>query len=240
MNRPVWVCELAERFWAAAGSPPSFPRDLRAAATRAATLSVLDRPHLRLSTVTEYLSKLRGSLALAEPDRPLRAALYCWRGTGFLFLDSTDPPGERRFSLAHEVAHFLRDYDALRRKVTRALGTDAHAVLDGERAATTDERVHALLRGVSLAPHTHFMNRDNTGRPKGNEERQAEADADRLAFELLAPAELLAGETDRPALEARLVAEFGLPPSAARDYAFLLLPPPQSVGMIVERIRNLV
>jgi Zn-dependent peptidase ImmA (M78 family) len=240
MNRPVWVCELTERFWAAAGSPPPFPRDLEAAAANAAPLSVIDRPHLRLSTVVEYLNRLRSPLALAEPDRPLRAALYCWKGTGFLFLDTTDPPDERRFSLAHEVAHFLRDYDALRRQVTKSLGSDALAVLDGLRPATADERLSAVLRNRPLTPHAHFMNRDATGRPKGDDERRAEADADRLAFELLAPAELLTGETDLPALATRLIAEFGLPPSAALAYSSLLLPSPPPVGTMVERIRKFV
>jgi Zn-dependent peptidase ImmA (M78 family) len=242
MTPPVWVTELAERFWSAAGSPPSFPHDLETAATNAALLSLIDRQHLRLSTVLEFLQRQQVPVVLAEPDRPLRAALYCWRGVGYLFLDSTDPPDERRFSLAHEVAHFLRDYDAVRRKLTRSVGPavlPVLPVLDGTRPPTADERIQAVLRNSPLAPHTHIMNRDADGRPKSEAEQEAEDRADRLAFELLAPAECFRDETDRHHVEARLVAEFGLPHLAARTYSALLLPPPLPAGMFVERLKKI-
>lgn len=220
---PVWVAELAERFWADAGPPPPFPRDLAAAITYAAPLSVVERPGLTLAAVATHLTRIGLPVPYREPDRPLRAALYCWRGSGFVFLDAADPPDERRFSLAHELAHFLRDADDLRRRVARALGPTATAILDG-RPATTAERIHAILRNVSLAPHVHLMNRAPDGRPAGDAERVAEDGADRLAFELLAPAAELSGETDPASLAARLQSAFGLPDGAARRYAHALLP----------------
>jgi hypothetical protein len=236
---PVWVAELAGRFWAAAGEPPPFPRDLERAIADAVPLSVLDRHPLTLHAVSAYLRGLGLPVAVAEPDRPLRAALYCWKGSGFLFLDAADPPDERRFSLAHELAHYLRDYDAFRRRVTRALGASGLAVLDGRRA-TTDERLHAALRGLTLAPHVHLMGRDPGGRPRGDAERDAEDRADRLAFELLAPAERFGTESDGPAVAERLIAAFGLPPLAARQYTSILSPPDDFPTTGVGRIINSV
>jgi hypothetical protein len=104
-------------------------------------------------------------------------------GGGFIFLDAADPPAERRFSLAHEVAHFLRDYDAVRREACRRLGPGVLAVFDGHRPATPDEQLQAVLRGVPVAAHVHLLRRDDGGRPKTPAEREAEAAADRLAFE---------------------------------------------------------
>lgn len=224
LSPPVWVTELAERFWSAAGTPPPFPRDLTAAATGAARLSFVDVPNLSLVSILEFLQRNGIPATVPQPDRPLRAALYCWRDAGFVFLEKDDPPAERRFSVAHEVAHFLRDAAAVRAKVEKALGKESLAVLDGCRPATADERIRAVLRGLTLAPHVHLMNRNADGRPAGDAERDAEAGADRLAYELLAPAALMQGESDRAALTVRLVAAFGLPVSAARAYAGLLLP----------------
>lgn len=222
---PVWVQELAGRFWAEAGGPPAaFPRDLQPAAAFVVPLAVISRPELRASTVADHLHAHRLPVRFAEPDRPLCAALYCWRGAGYVYLDAADPPDEQRFSFAHELAHYLRDYADPRRKLELAIGPAALDVLDGLRPPAADERLHAVLRHRSLTPHCHFMSRDPAGRPGGEEERRAEADADRLAFELLAPAELFHGATDPAVVESRLIAEFGLPPSAAREYAFLLLP----------------
>ncbi len=221
---PVWVVELAERFWSAAGPPPPFPRDLTRAVTDAAPLGIVARPNLSFHTVTGYLSQSGLPVPVRELDRPLRAALYCWRGSGFVFLDSADPPAEQRFSLAHELAHFLRDCDDLRRRLVRALGPAALEVLDGLRPATADERIAAVLRTLSLGPHVHLMSRDAAGRPAGAAERDAEDRADRLAFELLAPASELVGETTVAALAARLESALGLPADAAQTYADQLLP----------------
>lgn len=238
---PVWVVELAGRFWAAAGEPPPFPRDLERSIADAVPLSVVDRHPLTMHAVSAYLRGLGLPVAVVEPDRPLRAALYCWKGSGVLFLDAADPPDERRFSLAHELAHYLHDYDKLRRRVVQALGADGLAVLDGRRRATTDERLQAALRGLTLAPHVHLMSRDPLGRPNGDAERDAEDRADRLAFELLAPAELLRTEADAAAVAGRLVAEFGLPRLAARQYASILWPhddfPTTGVGRIINSVK---
>jgi len=238
---PVWVAELAGRFWATAGEPPPFPRDLERAITDVVPLSVLARRDLMSSSVAEFVRGLSLPVAAVGPDRPLRAALYCWKGSGFLFLDAADPPDERRFSLAHELAHFLRDYDTFRRRVAKALGRDGLAVLDGQRRATTDERLHAALRGVTLTPNVHLMSRDPLGRPRGDAERDAEDRADRLAFELLAPVELLRTESDGHAVAERLRAEFGLPLLDALHYSSILFPhdnfPTTSVGRLINSVK---
>jgi hypothetical protein len=106
---PVWVIGLAEQFWADAGEVPAgFPRELALPAAMAALITPVERPGLRVRSVIDYLTPKRLPVNFAEPDRPLRAALYCWKGAGYVFLDPADPPDERRFSFAHELAHFLR------------------------------------------------------------------------------------------------------------------------------------
>jgi hypothetical protein len=214
---PVWALDLAERFWRSAGPPPPFPRDLGFAAS-VFGLVVVSLPGLTVAGVRRQLGRF-GHPTPDVPDRPLRACLSAHRGRGVVFLDAADPPAERRFSLAHEVAHFLRDVDAPRR---RAAAVGAVAVLDGA-TPTLDQRLTAVLRGVELRPHLHLLGRDDAGRPQGDDERRAEAAADRLGAELLAPADLF---LDDPAevIRGRLVAEFGFPPAAAAGYAATLRP----------------
>jgi hypothetical protein len=234
----VWVTELAGRFWASAGPPPPFPRDLTAAATAALSLRVARLPGLRLGGVRAWLARNRVACPADETDRPLRACLVTRAGFGFVFLDADDPAEELRFSLAHEVAHFLRDYDALRRAAVARLGPATLEVFDGKRPATAEERLHAVFRGVPVAAHVHLLRRDHSGRPRTEAEREAEAAADSLAFELLAPAELFTGFADAGAIQARLEAEFGLPATAAAAYAAALRPPEPPTDPFVERLRK--
>lgn len=234
---PVWVVELAERFWAAAGPPPPFPRDLSIPAVTGLRVRVVRLPGLRLGRVREWLGRCGVSCPADEPDRPLRACLVARAGVGFVFLDAADPPDERRFSLAHEVAHFLRDYDAPRRAVAVRLGPAAVEVLDGKRPATAEERVHAVLRQVPVAAHVHLLRRDEDGRPHSPAEREAEAAADRLAFELLAPADLFTG-ADPETLAGQLRRISGFPPGPAAVYAAVLVPPPPPPDPFLERLRK--
>jgi len=236
---PVWVLDLAGRFWAAAGPPAGFPRDIAAAAQAGLPVRVVTLPDLTLTRLTEWLARCGVPSPDPGPDRRLRAGLVGRGGWGFLFLDAADPADERRFSAAHEVAHFLRDYAAPRQAAGR-VGPAALAVLDGTRPATAGERVDAVLRGVRLTPHAHLLGRDGDGRPLTPTEREAEAAADRLAFELLAPADRFGPGEVVDGVERRLVAEFGLPAGPAAEYARLLVPPGPPAGRLVARLREIL
>jgi len=236
VSTPVWCADLAALFWAAAGPPPRFPRDLFGSIAVGFPVTVLNRSRLSVAGVIAWFADRGLSISLDEPDRLLRACLVATRGQGFVFLETDDSPAERRFSLAHEIAHFLRDYWAPREKATRRLGPALAKVLDGFRQATPQERIQAVLWSVSIRPFAHLLRRDESGRPLTPSESAAEAAADRLAFELLAPVARLETISNRADLVVRLVEEFGLPSAPASRYAALLVPDPIGPGRFISRI----
>lgn len=235
MSTPVWCADLAADFWAKAGPPPPFPRDLKPVIPSAVPMSVVDLRGVSVAKVRAWFHRQDIAVPVEEPDRPLRACLVAWLGEGFAFIDSTDEPEEQAFSVAHELAHFLRDYLHPREVVLRRLGDAAIEVLDGRRPPTPEERFQAVLRNAPIGPFTHLMRRDETGRPLSAAEREAEFAADRLAFELLAPSSALGDASDRDALTRRLVREFGLPHEPAGRYAALLVPEKRAAGTHVSR-----
>jgi hypothetical protein len=109
-------------------------------------------------------------------------------------------------------------------------------VLDGKRAPRGEERVGAVLRHVCVGFHTHLMSR-GPGTAPGPVEA-SERDADRLAFELLAPVdEVLARAADKPSACRVLRDVFGLPAAQANEYAGLLFPVAPS-DPLVARLRS--
>ncbi len=190
MSPPQWVGELAAQFWVDAGGPAPFPRDLRPAIAWALPVSVVPINELRVAAIDRWLHRRSISTA-AVPDRPLRAALVARSGQGFIFLEADDPPDELRFSLAHELAHFLRAYWQPRQRVLARLGPDSRAVLDGERPPTRVERIDSLLSRTPLGYYVHLMNRLADGALASPAIARAEREADLLAWELLAPAEVV-------------------------------------------------
>lgn len=231
------VADLARTFWELAGTTEPFPRELRRPTAWALPVAIVDLPRLRVAALGRFLERRTAIGPLATADRPLRAALVAHAGQGFVFIDGADPPDERRFSLAHELAHFLADYWWPRRRAAARVGPASLEVLDGRRGPTRDERIDAALGGVALAAHVHLMERTPDGHRPGEAIERAEQTADALALELLAPGELaaplVAAAGGAAEAEAVLAERFGLPSSVARVYREQLLgPEPPGAAML--------
>jgi hypothetical protein len=233
VNVPYRIVALAERFWAAAGTMGSLPRNLEQAVESSGLLSVLHRGHLSVDTVRRWLKKMGIAHPLNVADRPLRACLVACDGAGFAFIEANDSAEERRFSLAHELAHFLADYLAPREAVCRRIGMAAIDVLDGKRAATPEERVRAWCSRTDLGVHVHLMDRTVVRLAV----RDAEENADRLAYELLAPAtDVFSRATDAITATDVLIDVHRLSAMQAEHYASLLFPPPR-MDPLLARLR---
>lgn len=227
---PVWVRELADEFWRAVGPEP-FPRRF-ANVSLGFRVTVVERPGLSLGVIGAWLDR-RSNVTVPGPDRPVRGCLVALGGYGFAFVEANDPPAERRFTLAHELAHYLRDVWYPRRRAVARLGPAVAEVLDGKRPATREERLHTVLRGLPAGPVVHLLGR---GEDEPPEVHAAEAAADLLAFELLAPAEAIGVSGDRAELVDRLVRTFGLPPGPAARYAAVLVPEPIGPDRLLARL----
>lgn len=227
MNVPLWVSEAARAFWQEAGGPEPFPRTLRRPITLSPfDVTVKDLAGLSVRGLDRYLAGLDIVWTCDARDRPLRACLVARDGAGWIFLDATDEPGEQVFSLAHELAHFLRHYWGPRCRACRRLGDRAAEVLDGRRPPTPAERARALLADVSLGPYVHLMRRGPRRGEVSAAVAVAEEEADRLAYELLAPAAAVAAQAGagRTRVAEVLRQVFGLPAARAGEYSRLLLP----------------
>ncbi len=222
----------AREFWTLAGGAPEYPCDLEASLHWALPLDVLAVPGLRVSYVNNYARRAGLPYHFSRRDRRLWGCLLAYKDGGVVFLDADMPGDERRFTLAHELAHFLLDYRAPRMRALAALGEGIRPVLDGLRPPSMEERVHAVLEGAPLGVVGHLMERPTAGLPS-SAVLSIETRADRLALELLAPAavvlESIAALPRRSygervdALAALLVKEYGLPAGIAGRYASGLL-----------------
>jgi hypothetical protein len=237
MPAPLWVVELAEDFWRAAGEVEPFPRRLLGPIRRTPwMLTVVDLPRLSIAGVERYLGRRGWACTCGEEDRPLRGCLAARDGGGYLFVDSRDEPAERTYSVAHELAHFLRHYLQPRQRALAALGEGIIDVLDGRRPPRPEEQLSAVLRDAPLGLHVHLMRRHQDFMPADVD--AAEREADRLALELLAPAEEVEARHAAGADARKVLCEvLGLPKAVAEGYAALLFGPAETAPWL-ERLKK--
>lgn len=209
MSVPQWAWESARRFWTEAGGW-SRAADLEDAIYRVVSSVRVDGvPGLSTARVRDHLARRGCSTPEVVPDRRLRGCVLAVGGAGWILIDEDDPDDQRRFSLAHELAHFLRHHLAVR-----------------DYSGDPGRRLRGVLRGVRSLHYLHLMGRgDGFLSP---EVREAEEEADWLAVELLAPEEELSprlrSDATREEIADVLCEAFGLPECAASAHAARLVP----------------
>jgi len=212
--------------------PGRFPRDLIGLIPLRLPLTFVALGGLTTRTLQDWLTRRRIFDVSGGPPRRLHGALVARAGQGIVFLDSEDDAAEQQLTAAHETAHFLEDHVRPRQKALDAFGEMIRPVLDGQRAPTHEESISSVLNRVPLGVHFHLMDRGQKGAICSWNVEEREQRADRLALELLAPTKtalklLRESAVQSPDQHASAVAllsqEFGLPLTAARAYATLLL-----------------
>ncbi len=230
-------CQLiADEFWTAAGGREPFPCQLESSVLWALPVAVIKLPRLWVSDVEAWLTERSIQFQFGTANRPLHGSLLAYRGRGCILLNGTDSDPELRYSLAHEVAHFLLNYLRPRRKAVSLLGPTILEVFDGFRVPTVRERVHGILSRVPIGFHVHFMERATNGIANSDEVMELEDNADLLALEIISPEEEVRRRMARVGSQehrSRLIddaprilqEDFGLPSSVAEGYARYLYPP---------------
>ena len=211
------------------GLPASavFPRDLAEDIPVALPLTVVPLPDLTPRKGLKWLvSHKRAHGGLVATDELKHGFTVAHADVGVLFLNSADPPDEQRFTLAHEVAHFVLDHLQPRARALRALGPRILPLLHGEQEPSVAVQWASAFERIPYRIQTNLMARNDQGKPRTGRAMESEQRADRLAFELLAPRQELLPLLDhvgREELEAELISRFGLPVTEAPTYAWWLL-----------------
>jgi hypothetical protein len=225
--------EIVSRFWQQCGEVELFPRHLERLISLGLPARLIKLPHLKLQAIESWLARRGALFRFNCRSRAVRGCLIAYGGQGLIFIDETDPENERRFTIAHEIGHFIIDYLLVRETAISKFGDRIVEVFDGLRQPSVTERVHALLAGASLGVYTNLMEREEAG---GLELWEVEDRADRVALALLAPPEEVLSESDTSFLRFQqrlegmvsiLHEHFGLPVSIANPYAWSLL---ESIG----------
>jgi len=212
---------LAKAFWDLAGDPGPFPRNIERAITMALPVAIAKLSRLNVEALAAWFAHRRVEIQMPLCEGEMAGCVCAYRGHAVIFVAATDPEDELRATLAHELAHLLKHYFALRREAVRAVGPSILEVLDGDRPATFAERARGLLMQAVIGPHLHVLPRHDSSRTYSHIEREA----DQLALQIVAPRDAVLSfmtqlEPSSPRKRRVQLAErFGLPPNWFHEYA---------------------
>ena len=226
--------EITKDFWALIGTRQSFPCDIRTAISLTQPLFIIDIPKLSISKIQSYLQSRGISLRLKTDSKNLYGFTLIRKDCGYIFVNGSDTECEKRFTLAHELAHYLLDYFLPRKKAVDNFGEHILEVIDGERKPTTEERIHSIISYTSLSLYVHILDRSEICGLDRMTIWKCEEEADLLALEILAPREYVlndiatnlstGGRNQNKLLIDKLLAEkYGLPDSIIPAYSSYLV-----------------
>jgi hypothetical protein len=225
------VKQVAEDFWKPIPSYRTFPVDIeRAIAFSNLPLHIDLIPILDIDHVNQWIQSNGFPARIDKENCALHGFLLAREGHGIIFVNGTDKQEERRFTIAHELAHFLFDYHLPRINYLRLYGDSILEILDGKRLPTIEERLTFIVSELPSPFFTHALDITGITAYERSQICSIEWQTDTLAFEILAPFHIVISLLKKQKLEKRfetifrqasnlLVTDFGLPANLASSYA---------------------
>ena len=224
------IANIASDFWKRTGPSKSPPFDIYGAISFTLPVDIVNLSELSLRKIEVWLRNRNIPLTIGVDDRDIHGFILMSKGCGFIFINGTDPEDERRYSVAHELSHFILDYKIPRDRAIEKFGIHILEVLDGYREPSLTERIDSVLKSVVIQTYTHLLEKKGDGSFESAKVFDAENDADMLALELLAPSSKVIkgtkeGQSKPVFSEFRnncyklLVEKYGLPSSISEEYA---------------------
>jgi Zn-dependent peptidase ImmA (M78 family) len=221
---------IAREFWSKANPVHRQTLDISSAVDEVLPVRVIYIQRLSFAEIKYWLENRGVKTEFEANNRPLHGVIMIQEGFGFIFVDANDGSIQQRFTIAHEVSHFLLDYQIPRENAMLAIGTEIEDVLNGKAEATRFQQVKALIKGISIQPYTHLTEKSADGSFLNWMNYTSENEADYLALELLAPRSVVIKDTMTTArrlnysqftrkCEELLMKHYQIPPEVAHQYA---------------------
>ena len=226
------ISELAENFWKEAELSPIYPLQpiiLEQAICLQLPIDIVRLNKLSAYKVVSWLAERNCKIDL-EQDCSLCGLLFIQKGQGIVFLNGTLPIADQCYTVAHEIGHYLLEFEHPRKKANLILGDKIEDVFWGIRKPTIEEELTGIIRQANVSPYIHLLEVECSSFEERFQIWTAEDRADALAFELLAPFKKVCAQLNekgepctfgsiKKELPEILVRQFGLPHAVAKQYA---------------------
>lgn len=221
---------IAREFWSTVEPAYRSNFDIVSAVDASLTIDLVAVKQLSLRKIESWLASRTITIEIDVNDRSLHGALLIRGNSVLMFVEDAEDELQQRFTVAHEVSHFLLDYQVPKERAILALGKEIEDVLNGNLPANNTQLALSVIKGINIDPYTFLIEKTGNGSFLNWANFNSENEADYLALELLAPRTKVINETvsstkrltysqfTRNSLEL-LKGKYGIPAEIARQYA---------------------
>ena len=188
----AWPRYWSDWFWKRAGGRSGYPADITYAATCALYVYVDEIADLTPGSAAAHVGLGRLWRSDCVDRRRLHGCVIVGQGGAAILVEKGDDEAQKRFTIAHEVAHYILEVKQRYERAADRMGREFADTLYGLREATSTERIDAWLSNTRSEAFAHFMDRAPGGGYGCSRTLEAECLADDLAVEILAPRSELA------------------------------------------------
>jgi len=221
---------IAREFWSTVDQNYHENYDIISAVDTSPTIDLIKIKNLSISKIEEWLIAIGLKDNFDIPDRRLHGVLIIKGDSVAMFIEDDENPIQQRFTVAHEVSHYLLDYQIPKEKAILALGKEIEDVLNGNLPANNTQLALSVIKGINIDPYSFLIEKTGNGSFEDWKNFNSENEADYLALELLAPRIRIINETfsstkrlsysqfTRKSQEI-LIEKYRIPSDIARQYA---------------------
>lgn len=186
---------IAREFWATSYAEFRYNYDIIKVVESSPNVHLIRIPQLNPTKITSWLTSRKIDIPVENNDRSLDGALLIQNGTVIMFIDTAENDIRQRYTLAHQVSHFLLAYQMPKERAIIKLGKEIAAALKDDTEAPVTQLVQSALQGMTGAAYTLLIEKSEDAFPSDRLNLLPESPADTLALELLAPRYQIIQET---------------------------------------------
>jgi Zn-dependent peptidase ImmA (M78 family) len=221
---------IAREFWSTVDQKHRETYDIVSAVNDTLTINLILIKNLSIKKMEDWLISIGKYENFGIDDRSLHGFLMIKNGNICMFVEESEDQSQQRFTVAHEVSHYLLDYQLPKERAILALGKEIEDVLNGNLPPTDTQLALSVIKGVNISPYTFMIEKNGNGSFFNWSNFNSENEADYLAMELLAPRARIVNETFSSIKrrsysqfirksEEILISHYKIPPDIARHYA---------------------
>ena len=118
----AWPRYWSDWFWKRAGGRSGFPADISYAATCALDVYVDEVANLTPVSAAAYVGREGPWLLDRAEERSLHGCVIVSRSGGAILVEKSDDEAEKRFTIAHEVSHYILEVKRHHERASARMG----------------------------------------------------------------------------------------------------------------------